>query len=396
MIKRSNYLKTLLNYKDTSIIKVITGIRRCGKSILMKQYQELLISENVGKDQIIYVNFESLQYDELKDYKLLYEYVEKKIHRDKKCYILLDEIQKVSEWEKSLSSFQVDFDCDLYITGSNAYLLSSELSTLLSGRYVEIHVFPLSFKEYNTIENSLVKQEKFNQFIKYGGFPGLIEFEDISDVRLNYLEGIYNTVIVKDIIARTKVTDVDLLNRILCYLLDNVGNLISANKIANYLTTNSRKTATNTVVDYLKAFENAFVLYRAQRYRIKGKQLLQSPDKYYVVDVSLRSMVHSHEQYDIGRILENVVYIELIRRGYKVHVGADNKFEIDFIASLSDEKAYYQVSLSIADENVREREISGLLSIKDNYPKFLLTMDYRPEENIKGIQHKNIIDFLLE
>ncbi|MEA3424457.1 MAG: ATP-binding protein [Bacillota bacterium] len=396
MIIRKIYLDKLINYRDTKVIKVITGIRRSGKSILLDQFYEYLIDSGIEERQIVKINFESIKYDAITDYKNLYEYVESKIIKNKKIYILLDEIQKVVEWEKALTSFQVDYDCDIYITGSNAYLLSSELATYLSGRYIEIHILPFSFREFVEIENEKQREKLFDLYLKQGGFPGLYEFSIVENAKKDYLEGIYNTIVVKDIIERSKVTDVDLMRRILRYLIDNTGNLVSANKISNFLKSSGRKTTTKTVIDYLTAFENAFILYKVKRYKIKGKQILNSPDKYYVVDLGLRRMIHGFESFDIGRALENIVYLELVRRGYQIYVGADDNFEVDFIAMKEEEKVYYQVSLSIVDEKVKEREVKGLLSIKDNYKKVLLTMDYSSNELIEGIEQINIVDFLLE
>ncbi len=265
MIVREKYLEIIKQYKNTEIIKVITGIRRSGKSVLLNQFRDSLIADGVLKSRLIHINFESLQYNEIVNYQDLYSYIENRISPNGKTFLLLDEVQKVQRWEKALASFQVDFNCDIYITGSNAYLLSSELSTLLSGRYVEIHVLPLSFQEFSTLNNGLSIREKFDSYVKYGGFPGLLELQEEEHIRQGYLEGVFNTVVVKDIIARAKVSDVDLLNRIVGYMLENIGNLTSANKISDYLTSNNRSTPPSTVIDYLSAFEKAFVLYRARR-----------------------------------------------------------------------------------------------------------------------------------
>jgi len=396
LILREAYVANLRVLKDTSVIKVITGIRRSGKSSLLLQFHEDLIASGVATSSIININFESMQYESIKDYGDLYTYISDRRNKTQKTYLLLDEIQRVKGWEKAISSFQVDFDCDIYITGSNAYLLSSELATFLSGRYVEIHVLPLSFKEFASAYPKEAVNDAFKQYMKYGGFPGLLEMVDQDEVKRIYLEGIFNTVVVKDIIARSTIKDVDLLNRILRYLIDNIGNLISATKIADFLTSNNRTTQASTVIDYLTAFENAFIVYRAHRYRIHGKQQLRSPDKFYVVDIGFRSMVHAFESFDTGRVLENIVYVELIRRGYHVHVGADPNFEIDFVAIKGVEKKYYQVTLSMVDENVKAREVSGFKKINDNYPKTILSMDYISEGNIDGILHQNIIEFLLQ
>lgn len=396
MIKRTAYVAALRTLKDTSVIKVITGIRRSGKSSLLLQFHEDLITSGVDPSSIIMINFESMQYEAMEDYRALYAYISERRGKNQRIYMLLDEIQRVKGWEKAVSSFQVDFDCDIYITGSNAYLLSSELATFLSGRYVELHVLPLSFKEFVSAYPAESVNDLFKRYLKYGGFPGLLEMVDQDEVKRIYLEGIFNTVVVKDIIARSTIKDIDLLNRILRYLLDNVGNLVSATKIAHFLTSNNRTTQASTVIDYLTAFENAYIVYRAHRYRIHGKQQLRSPDKFYVVDIGLRSMVHSFESFDTGRILENIVYVELIRRGYHVHVGADPNFEIDFVAIKGADKKYYQVTLSMVDENVKAREIAGFKKIRDNYQKTILSMDYTSEDNVDGVIHQNIVEFLLQ
>jgi len=337
----------------------------------------------VDQNNIILMNFESLQYENIANFKNLYDYVRTHI-RQGRSYFLLDEIQGVEHWEKAIASFQVDFDCDIYITGSNEFLLSSELATYIAGRYVEIHMFPLSFKKYISQRkgdpNALIRE-----YLRYGGFPGLLELDKRDDLVRDYLEGIYNTVVVKDIISRNNIHDVDLLEAILKFMIDNVGNLASANNIADYLTSNGRKTHVDTVLNYLESFEKAFILYKAERYNLKGKRILRSPHKYYIVDSGIRNATLGFRELDIGYVLENIVYLELRRRGFDVRVGVDDSFEVDFIATKDDEKIYYQVTLSLADEKVKNRELEGLLSIKDNYL----------DEEIKGIRLQNIVEFLL-
>lgn len=388
MILRKTYLKMLQSFKDIDVIKVITGIRRCGKSVLLEQYRQLL-----DKDaQIIKINFESIIYDDIKNYKDLYDFIMNKADITKKVYLLLDEIQRIDSFEKALSSFQVDLDCDIYITGSNAYLLSSELSTYLAGRYVEIHLFPLSFKEYALNRTDDI-QKIFIEYMTYGGFPGLLPLLTAESRRI-YMEGIYSSIVIKDILNRSHVTDADVLERILRYLLNNIGNLISANKISNYLTANYKKIATSTVISNMDALEKAFVIYKARRYRIKGKEILKTLNKFYVVDIGLRNMVEGFEINDRGRLLENIVYNELLRRGYHVTIGVDQSFEIDFIAIKGDEKYYYQVTLSAVDDNVKARELKGFMKLRDHYPKYLLSMDYGNSIE-DGVELINIIDFLL-
>ncbi|OGN74468.1 MAG: ATPase [Chloroflexi bacterium GWB2_49_20] len=393
MISRVAYLKKLIEFRDKKVIKVITGIRRCGKSVLLQQFRDQLISSGVDPKKIILMNFESLQYENIENYKIFYDHIRNQIQQGR-YYLLLDEIQVVDRWEKAIASFQVDFDCDIYITGSNAFLLSSDLATFISGRYVEIHIFPLSFKETLSIQRD-DPQLLFRDYIKYGGFPGLVEFEKREDLAKEYLDGIYNTVVVKDILSRNNFQNISLLNLILKFMIDNVGNLVSANNIADYLSSNGQKTHVDTVLNYLEAFEKAFILYKADRYNLKGKRILRSPQKFYIVDSGIRNAILGFRDLDIGRVLENIVYLELKRRGFDVRVGVDDQFEIDFIATKDDEKLYIQTALSLADEKVKNREFQGLLSIKDNYRKILLSMDFHISEEIEGISFQNIIDFLL-
>lgn len=394
MINRKTYLEKLIAFKDKQIIKVITGIRRCGKSVLLQQFNDYLLQSGVSSEQILLLNFESMKYDTITNHRALYEFIREHIQPGR-TYLLLDEIQEVNGWEKTVASVQLDFDCDIYITGSNAYLLSSELATHIAGRYVEIHMLPLSFKEYMSTKNGNAS-DHFRTFLRYGGFPGVLELEERDELIRDYLDGVYNTIVVKDILTRNRFQDVDLLDLLLKFMIDNVGNLVSANNIANYLTSSGRQTHVNTVLDYLRAYEQAFILYRAERYNLKGKRILRSPDKFYIIDSGIRNARLGFRDLDIGFMIENLVYFELLRRGYDVKVGVDERFEVDFIATRQDEKVYYQVTLSLVDKMVLERELKGLLSIRDNYPKVLLSMDFHMDEEIKGIHLQNIIDFLLE
>jgi uncharacterized protein len=395
LIKRTIYLKQLADFKDKNLIKVITGMRRSGKSILLQQFCDYLRASGVDEDRIVMINFESLHYESIKDYKTLYQYINKLIIPNKITYILLDEIQEVKDWEKALASFQVDFPCDIYITGSNAHMLSSELATYISGRYVEMHILPLSFREYLS-GVKIGKDLAFNQYLEYGGLPGLLELNNREDLYRHYMEGVYNTIVVKDILGRSSIKETDLFESILLYMIDNIGNLISANNIANYLTSSGRKTYASTISEYLSSLEKAFVLYKAKRYNISGKRLLSSPYKYYLADTGFRNIALGRREMDVGRVLENIVYLELKRRGYDLKIGVESNYEVDLVASRGTEKGYYQVCLSIADDDVRKRELRSLQIIKDNYPKFLLTMDFHVKEEIGGIKLLNIKDFLLE
>ena len=398
MKKRDLYLNKLIQFKDKQFIKVITGIRRCGKSTLLKLFKEYLLENDVNEKQIIYINFESMQFDDIKDYKLLYEYIKEHIVEDSRTYLLLDEVQEVVHWEKAVNSFLVDFNVDIYLTGSNAWLLSSELSTLLSGRYVEIKMLPLSFKEYMDFieEPSNDKERNFQSYLRYGGLPPIIELNNNFNMIQPFLSGIYNTVLMKDIVQRNTVRDPALLDNLVRFLADNVGNSISTKKISDYLTSAGRKTTSATIDNYLQMLEKAFIFYRANRYDIKGKLYLKTQEKYYIVDTGIRNNLLGLRNMDYGHILENVVYLELLRRGFDVYIGKIGSMEVDFIAVKANKKIYYQVSASILDEKTKERELRSLMSIPDQYDKILLTMDKPYAEDFEGIKWVNIIDFLLE
>lgn len=398
MKKRDLYLNKLIQFKDKQFIKVITGIRRCGKSTLLKLFKEYLLENDVNEKQIIYINFESMQFDDIKDYKLLYEYIKEHIVENSRTYLLLDEIQEVVHWEKAVNSFLVDFNVDIYITGSNAWLLSSELSTLLSGRYVEIKMLPLSFKEYMDFieEPSNNREKNFQSYLRYGGLPPIIELNNNFNMIQPFLSGIYNTVLMKDIVQRNTVRDPALLDNLVRFLADNVGNSISTKKISDYLTSAGRKTTSATIDNYLQMLEKAFIFYRANRYDIKGKLYLKTQEKYYIVDTGIRNNLLGLRNMDYGHILENVVYLELLRRGFDVYIGKIGSMEVDFIAVKANKKIYYQVSASILDEKTKERELRSLMSIPDQYDKILLTMDKPYAEDFEGIKWVNIIDFLLE
>jgi predicted AAA+ superfamily ATPase len=400
MKNRDLYLNQLIQFRDKKLIKVITGLRRSGKSTLLSLFENHLIASGVDEKHIIRMNFESFEFDEITSYKELHAYIKEHISdTNKKHYILLDEVQQVSSWERVINSFLVDANVDIYITGSNAYLLSSELSTLLSGRYVEIKMQPLSFKEYlDFLEsgNEMSLQEKFNQYLQYGGLPTVVELLDSPDTIGPFLEGIYNTVLMKDVIERNGVRDAALLESILKFIAANIGSIVSTKKISDYLTSSGRKTTSDTIDNYLKMLENAFIIYKANRYDLKGKMFLKTLEKYYIVDIGIRNRLTGLRNTDYGHVLENIVYLELLRRGYEVTIGKIGSLEVDFVASKTNEKIYYQVSATIMDEKTRERELRPLESISDNYPKFILTMDQTPFNDFAGIKVINIIDFLLE
>lgn len=402
MIKRNNYINEIKKFINKPIVKVITGMRRSGKSIILKLLSQELIENGVEKENIIEINFESLMFSELTEFKKLYIYImEKAQELQGKVYIFLDEIQEVEHWEKAINSLMVDLDCDIYITGSNANLLSSELATYIAGRYVEIKVYPLSFKEYiefAKVENpsqTLSNEEYFEQYLKFGGLPAIHNFDYDKDTIYQYLEDIYNSVLLKDVIARNGIRDIELLERIVLYVLDNIGNTFSAKNISDFLKSQGRKLSRETVYNYLKALENAYIISRVQRYDIKGKSILETQEKFYLTDLGLRHTKLGYRANDIAGYLENIIYLELLRRKYTVNIGKLGTKEIDFIGTLRDEKLYIQVTYLLASPETIEREFSPLKSVQDNYPKYVLSMDNLENYNIDGIIREKIIDFLL-
>lgn len=398
MLKRDKYLDQLIEVKDLNLIKVITGVRRCGKSTLLLQYKDYLLENGIKDSDILYMSFESAEWYEIKDYKDLYNYIKSKYH-DKKVYLLLDEVQNVEDWEKAVNSLLVDINCDIYITGSNAYLLSSELTTLLAGRVYTINMYPFSFSEYLQINNNTNSQDKyqlFNDYLKYGGMPMLINMKDNERLKTNYLADIKDVVLKKDIIARNKIKDVVFLDNLLRYMSTVIGTLINPSFISDFMKKNGSNIDNETVDKYLKMIENAYFIYRVPRYELKGKQLLKTQGKYYFVDNGLKNVLAGFSSYDTGSSYENIVYMELLRRGYEVYVGKYNDLEIDFVAFSPNEKIYYQVTRSLLSEDVENREKKSLLAINDNYKKVILTMDMAYNKIIEGIEVKNIVDFLLE
>ena len=397
MLKREQYLDQLIKSKDLNLIKVITGVRRSGKSTLMLQYKDYLLSQKIPEKNIIYMNFESADWYDIKDYKDLYKYIKENINKGKN-YILLDEVQNVLNWEKAVNSLMVDIDCDIYITGSNAYLLSSELTTLLAGRILTIKIYPFSFKEFiqeYPFKNEEDKYDKFDKYLKFGGMPMLVNMNDDENLIINYLNDIKEVVLKKDIINRNNIKDVVFLDNLIKYIASCIGNLTTPTAIANFMKKSGSTVTHETVDSYLKMIENAYFIYRVPRYELKGKQLLKTQGKYYFVDNGLKNIIDGLSSYDTGSSYENLIYIELLRRGYEVYVGKYNDLEIDFIAIKPNEKIYYQVARSILDEKVEEREKISLLSINDNYKKVILTMDRVKNKQIDGIEVINIIDFLL-
>lgn len=405
MVERKEYLKSLIQWKDEQVIKVVTGIRRCGKSTLLAQYQSWLQKNGVSAEQIVSINFEELEYEELLDYKKLYAYLKERLVSGKTTYIFLDEIQKVPYFEKAVDSIYVKPDVDVYITGSNAYMLSGDLATLLTGRYVEIKMLPLSFREFLEI-TKLEKQQGFAEYLRNGGLPYVASMERTTEKVETYLEGIYNTVIVKDIEDRQtrrerdpdkrKINDIMLLKTIARYLSSVVGSPVSIRSITDYLSSNGRKISPNTVGDYVEALTESFIFYPVERFDIVGKQLLKANKKLYIVDLGLRNHILPRRNYDLGFSLENIVYFELLRRGYRVAMGKHGNTEVDFVAKKQNAYKYFQVTADMTAQETFEREMRPLENIRDNYEKIILTADMLTVGNYNGIQVKNLTDWLLE
>lgn len=429
---RNIYLNQLIAFQDKEPVKVITGIRRCGKSSLLKLMQEHLLNSGVKQDQIIAINFESLEFQEM-NYKELYEYVKKKIPNTKRAYLFFDELQRIERWENAINSFRVDFDCDIYISGSNSYLLSSEYSTYLSGRYVEIKMYPLSFKEFIDFHGYKLKEYKtpigekkkrainekdeivevrdlFDAYMRYGGMPGIADVGLEQDQVMTLLDGVYSTVVVRDILEREKrrglrqITDAELLRKIILFLADNIGNNTSLNSVSNTLVSENMiqnrerhgKPATKTIASYVGALKESYMFYDVKRFDIKGKEYLRTLGKYYIVDIGLRNYLLGFRDRDRGHALENIVYFELLRRGFDVSIGKIGNLEVDFIAANANEKMYIQVTESMKNESVRERELKPLQKIHNNYKKMVIALDKAIDDEYDGIQSVDVIEWLLK
>lgn len=397
LVERPIYLEQLKSFREKELIKVVTGIRRCGKSTLFDLYCDYLIQDGVEEKQIIHINLEDPDYHDIKDYMQLYKMIKEQLLTDKMNYIFLDEVQNIPEFQKAVDGLFIKKNCDVYITGSNAYLLSGELATLLSGRYVEIRMLPLSFKEYVSASGGVQDlQIKYRNYIQSGSFPYILQLSRKRDIHA-YLEGIYTSIILKDVVARYRISDAGILDKIVRFMFDNIGNLCSATKIANTMTSAGRKVSAHTVDHYLTALVDSFILYRANRYDVKGKQYLMTGQKYYLCDMGLRYYLLGSKNMDLGHILENIVYLELLRRGYEVYVGKVGSAEIDFIAIGETGEEYYQVAQTVvsADGKVLERELASLEAVKDHNPKYLLTMDFVPPISHNGIKQLNVLEWLL-
>lgn len=405
MIQRKDYLNQLISWKDEQVIKVVTGIRRCGKSTMIKLFQDYLLNEGVSKDQIVYLNFEDLEYEYLLDYKELYKYLTERLAADKTTYVFLDEIQKVEGYEKVVDSIYIKENVDIYITGSSAYLLSSELATNLSGRYIEINMLPLSFAEFCEIKGGDNKDSLFAEYMKNGAFPYVALLKNPEEQVDVYLEGIYNTIILKDIeerqkrretdVNKRKITDIALLKNIARFLASSVGNPVSIKSISDYITSTGRKVSQNTVNDYVEALLEPYIFYEVERYDIQGKQVLKKNGKIYITDTGLRRHLLPRKKYDLGFTLENIVFLELKRRGYKVNIGKVGTLEVDFVAEKDNRIHYFQVTASMMEEATFNREMNSLRKIADNYSKTVLTLDRFTVGNYDGIEVVNVVDWLL-
>lgn len=395
MIARERYLEKIKSYKDLQLIKVITGIRRCGKSTLLKMYRDELIQSGVSENQITFINLEEKENEKLKDVNVLYDFLKSRLDLNKMNYIFIDEVQECPNFQIAVDSLFVKDNVDIYITGSNAHMLSGELATLLSGRYVTIEVLPLSFEEYLQGTGTDNVEKKYRDYIRFGSFPFILQFKGNEEQIENYLDGLYNTIFKKDIVRRNKISNEDALENVTKFIFDNIGNLITSKKISDTLTSNNQKVSQPTVEGYLKALVDSYFVYKVTRFDVKGKQHLKSLAKYYVTDMGMRNYLLGYKTTDRGFILENIVYFELIRRGYKVFIGKVDTGEIDFVAQKGSETTYIQVAESIQDDKTFDREMKPLKAVKDFNKRVVITTDYDTNESYDGIKHINIFDFLL-
>ena len=410
MINRDAYLEKISHFIDKPVIKVISGMRRSGKSVILKLLRKELLQKGIREDRILYLNFESLGIAFLQDADALYLFVanaarqnqsRKKQQKQERLYIMLDEIQRINGWERAVASFLVDFNCDIFITGSNSSLLSGDIAVALAGRYIEIRIYPLSFAEHLDFtaamdeDNGKDLSRQFTDFIRCGGLPGIHEMNIDSDAVIPYLIDIYNSVLLNDVISRHHIRDTELLERLIHFLMDNIGNIFSAKRIADFLKSQNRRISTETIYNYLDALESSFLVRKVRRWDIKGKRLLETQEKYYIEDFGLKNALFGYSEGSISGLLENVIYLELQRRGYEVYIGQCPDCEVDFIARYRDEINYFQITYLLASDETIEREFTPLLMINDNYPKYVLSMD---DFNFsrKGIIHMNIRDWLLK
>jgi len=401
MIDRLYYNNQIEKFIDKPMIKVITGIRRSGKSTLLKLIQKDILNRGIKKNQIIYLNFESMINYDIQDSKKLHSHIIERCEPEERVYLFFDEIQLVDEWERAINSFLVDLNADIYITGSNSNLLSSELSTLLTGRYIEISIYPLSLKEMinfhkiSRIEAPIGNNDLLWHYIRRGGFPAIHISDYDDDSAYMVINDIYDSIILRDVVQRFGIRNVELLNRIMKFVMDNVGNTFSAKNISDYFKSQFRKVDLNTVYNYLHALESSFVISRVSRYDVIGKEILKTQEKFYLADQGIQHAVFGYRDRNISGILENIVYLEIVRRGYNVYIGKLRDKEIDFIAEKKNEKIYIQVTFRMDSEKTVSREFDPLLAIRDHYPKYVISMDEHFQDNIEGVKHINLYDFLM-
>jgi len=399
MIERPSYLQQLLPYVDAPLVKILTGVRRCGKSSILELLAEELKRRSIAEERIISFRFDSLQYDAIKDYKALYQAIAAKLTAQGRLYVFLDEVQEVADWERAVNSVMVDFDVDVYVTGSNSRMLSSEISTYLTGRYVSIHVLPLSFAEYlrfkGVYADICAPRDELKSYLRFGGFPAIHLRDYATDEAYTIVKDIYNSTIFTDIVKRNKIRRVELLERIVKFAFDNVGKTFSAKAVSDYLKSQQRKVDVETVYNYLALLEKAYILYRCPRFDLQGKEIMKTQEKFYLVDPALKYAVLGYQPTSVAAMLENIVYLELRRRGYEVYIGKTADREIDFVATHQNDRIYVQVSREITSEATAQREYAALLNIRDNYPKYVLRTDAFAEGNYEGVKTMNIADFLL-
>jgi predicted AAA+ superfamily ATPase len=399
MITRPGYIEKIMAYVDTPFVKILSGVRRCGKSTILKMIADKLRERGIADDRIVVYNFDSLMYEEIKTAKLLYREIKNSLKKDEKTYLFFDEIQEVEDWEKAVNSFMTDFDVDIYVTGSNSRMMSSEISTYLTGRYISFRIFPLSFAEYLEFRKQILPlsalSAEFARYLRYGGFPAIHLQEYTTDEAYTIVRDIYNSTIFTDIVRRGRIRKVDQFERIVRFVFDNIGRTFSASAISKYLKSENRAIDNETVMDYLNKLESAFILHRCSRFDLQGKELLKTQEKFFVCDPAMRYSVLGYTPDSVAAMLENIVYIELLRRGYDVHIGQLPGGEIDFVAAKQENKLYIQITQQIESDKTEQREYGRLLGIKDNYPKYVLRTDEFTGGNRNGIQSMHISDFLL-
>ncbi len=395
MVERSEYLSLLETWRDKQVIKVITGVRRCGKSTLLTQFRNRLVADGIANECIISLNFEDLDNEPYLDYKALYAYVKEHLQPNRKNYLFFDEIQLVENFQKVIDSLFLQPNVDIYVTGSNAYLLSGEIATLLTGRYIEINLYPLSFKEFMSATPTVPVETAYRNYTQFGSFPYVLHLNEEKQMITDYLSGLYNTIVLKDVVARRKITDVTMLESVVRFLADNIGNMTAIKRISDAMTSAGRKITAHTVENYVSALVASYIFYPVSRYDTKGMQYLKNGQKYYLSDIGLRNVIIGTKTGDLGHILENVIYLELLRRGGEIYVGKADNAEIDFVVINGVMRTYYQVALTVREDTTLQRELAPLQSISDHYPKYLLTLDNDSPVSHNGIRQLYALDWLL-